>query len=140
MSREIQKFMVSMKAFIVDGDRLLLLQESTERKFWEMPGGRIDVGEELVPSPDILRRELTEELGSDIRYDIIGPVVTWARQFPKKTGEFIFFVGYACRYVSGHITLSHEHVDYRWVTQQEAAALPLAAGYDRALDQFWKNR
>lgn len=129
-----------MKAFVMNEEQLLFVKENTTGKFWELPGGRIDVGEEFEPSTAILRRELAEELGPDFRCDIVGPAVTWVRQFPKLTGEFIFFVGYACQYVSGTIVLNHEHAEYRWVTRHEIGSLPIAASYDLGLDQFWKSR
>ncbi|OGD31569.1 hypothetical protein A3C91_04645 [Candidatus Azambacteria bacterium RIFCSPHIGHO2_02_FULL_52_12] len=132
--REIQKFQVGIKAFMVnEKDKLLLMQES--RGVWEIPGGRIDVGEELLPHADILKREIAEELGEGVRYEISRPVTTWVRQNPS---GFVFLIGFLCIKKSGDIVLSPEHKACRWVDAQSWQQMPLAPGYHNAIGQFWK--
>ena len=53
MPRAIQTFEVSLKAAIFRDSKLLLLQES-DTGFWELPGGRIDAGEERRAHAEIL--------------------------------------------------------------------------------------
>ena len=65
-ARAIQQFEVSLKAAIVHERRLLLLKEA-DTGYWELPGGRIDVGEERLAHDAILAREIREELGGDVR-------------------------------------------------------------------------
>ena len=60
--RAVQTFEVSLKAFIVRDGRALLVREA-DTGFWELPGGRIDIGEEQLAHEAILARELAEELG-----------------------------------------------------------------------------
>ncbi len=60
--RAIQTFEVSLKTAIVRDRQLLLLQEA-DTGYWELPGGRIDVGEERLDHDLILAREIREELG-----------------------------------------------------------------------------
>ena len=83
MQRRIQTFYVGVKAFVLRGDRLLMLQESLVPHWWELPGGRIDVGEEHLAPVDILRRELREELGDAFACTIGAPLFTWVR--PPRT-------------------------------------------------------
>ena len=58
--RTIQTFEVSLKAALFSDGRLLLLQEA-DTGYWELPGGRIDAGEERTPHDAILAREIAEE-------------------------------------------------------------------------------
>ncbi len=132
--REIQTFQVGIKAFMVNGKgELLLMQENSGA--WEIPGGRIDVGEELIPQTEILKREIKEELGPDIAYRILHPVTTWVRPNPS---HFVFLIGFLCVKDSGTIIVSPEHKAYQWVSQKSWKQLPLASGYKEALEHFWK--
>jgi 8-oxo-dGTP diphosphatase len=99
-----QLFQVGQKAFIErDGEVLVLFVASG---LFDFPGGRIDEGEtDLV---EALKREVREETGLEI--DVGRPFATWL-----STGSPIYLVGYRCRYVSGEVTLSSEHVAFRWV-------------------------
>ena len=132
-----QKFQVALKAFVVEGGRLLMMRESDGEQFWELPGGRIDVGEEDRPLHDVLRRELSEELGPAFAVEIGERVAAWVRPPDARRPTSVFLLGYRCRRLSGEIAISSEHVEYRWVTQAESAALPLAPGYAEPLKQFW---
>ena len=58
--RAIQTFEVSLKAFIVRGDTALFVREA-DSGYWELPGGRIDAGEEWAEHAQVLARELREE-------------------------------------------------------------------------------
>jgi 8-oxo-dGTP diphosphatase len=136
--RELQRFQVALKAFILDGDRVLMVRESSGEGVWELPGGRIEVGEEHLPPTAVLRRELAEELGAAFTYSVEETVVAWIRPpDPPRRNESVFLVGYRCQRGPGEIVLSHEHVESRWVTRAESAHLPLAPGYTAALEQFW---
>ena len=60
--RRIQRFEVSLKAFLRRGEKALFLRER-DTGYWELPGGRIEVGEEALEHSAILLREIAEELG-----------------------------------------------------------------------------
>lgn len=51
-------FPVSVKGVVIHDDRVLLLHN--ERDEWELPGGKIELGE---PSEECLAREIEEETG-----------------------------------------------------------------------------
>lgn len=132
------RFQVGLKAFLVDGPRLLLVQERIGDRRWELPGGRIDAGEEAADPASILRRELTEELGTEVHFEIGHPSAVWTRPWEGgPPGEFVFLVGHLCRYAGGAIRLSDEHLAHAWVDADSWRAYPLAPGYERALAAFW---
>ena len=135
----IQRFQVAIKGLLVDQGKLLVVREADGERWWELPGGRIDVGEEGVSHEDVLRRELREELGDELRCDIGPPLVTWTRPLALAPGEFGFLVGLLCTEVSGALRLSAEHCELRWVGPHEWRTLAFAPGYDTALDLFWKR-
>jgi len=137
-ARVIQTFEVGIKALLMRGAELLLVRENTPEREWELPGGRIDVGEELLPPSEVLRREIREELGSAIHFDVEGPALAWVRWHdpPRRP---VFLVAHRCRCVSGEITLSAEHLEYRWVDEAGTAKLNLAPGYAGALQSFWSQ-
>lgn len=139
MRKPIQLFHVAVKAFLVRDGRLLMLREAFGPQSWELPGGRIDVGEESVAHADILRREIREELGPRFECDILAPVTTWARPIETHRPHPAFLVGFECRDRGGEIELSDEHLDLRWCTREESVALELAPGYANALDVFWQR-
>jgi 8-oxo-dGTP pyrophosphatase MutT (NUDIX family) len=137
MQRQIQRYEVSLKAFIVDGDRALFLRES-DTGFWELPGGRIEVGEEWLPHKDVLERELREELGKRCRAIFRGAAVTWTRQRPVD-GVFQLVVGRVATLVAGQPVLSPEHDEFAWLTREASLALsfPTPSGYPAAIAELW---
>ena len=134
MPKEIQRFDVGVKAFIVNSrDEILLLREMSSGQ-WELPGGRIDVGEERVPLEQVLRRELSEELGPEFTAEI-GPIaLTWTRE--RKPGDFVFLVGRLCRHKGGSPRLSDEHDAWAWASVSESDGLELVPSYREALAEF----
>lgn len=135
--RAIQRFEVSLKAFIISDGKALLVQEA-DTGFWELPGGRIDVGEERIDHADVLAREIAEELGPDLRVLVGSEAVTWVRQRPTD-GVFQFLVARVCRIERGEIRLSDEHATMRWLTEAETTQLrlPPLSDYQPALKRLW---
>ncbi len=138
MPRAIQTFEVSLKAAIFREGRLLLLQEA-DTEYWELPGGRIDVGEEWVPHGEILAREIAEELGVTFRVVLRAETVSWVRQRPTD-GVYQFLVVHVADLVGGEAILSSEHQALRWTRPAEWPALqfPPLSGYADGLERVWK--
>lgn len=139
-ARAIQTFEVSLKAAVFHQGRLLLLQER-DTGCWELPGGRIDIGEERLAHADILAREIAEELGSDLHYTLRAEAVTWIRQRPDD-GVFQFLCARLAFVTRADLRLSLEHVSFRWCTPPDWAPLrfPPLSDYPGALSHIWKLR
>ena len=137
MSRAIQTFEVSLKAAIFRDGKLLLLHEA-DTGFWELPGGRIDVGEERLDHAEILAREIAEELGSDFRVALRTEIVTWVRQRPTDS-VFQFLVARLADHTTGKPILSGEHHALRWTTSADWPSLqfPPLSDYANALQRIW---
>lgn len=136
--RTIQRFEVSLKAFIVRDGRALFVREA-DSGYWELPGGRIDVGEEWVPHTAILGREIREELGSGVKVGFGVEAVSWTRQRPTD-GAFLFLLARVGRIEAGEPVLSDEHTEMAWLTREDAAllAFPPASGYRDAIAALWR--
>ncbi len=131
---------MGVKALVVHEGRLLLVREADGDRLWELPGGRIEVGEEALPLEVVLRRELDEELGPGFDVTIGRPVAIWVRPSdpPRRTVP-VFLVGLACQNPRGEVVLSGEHVEHAWLTPDECALLALAPGYAEPLRRFWAD-
>jgi 8-oxo-dGTP diphosphatase len=98
-----------------DDGRMLLLLRPTGT--WEPPAGRLQPGESLEEGAI---RELYEETGMLVSPGRI--IATWVGDAPS--GRRLASITYAGRTGRGEVTLSEEHLDYRWVTLDEWMALP----------------
>ena len=110
-------FNVSFKLIFRKNNKILLLTESATG-FLDFPGGRIEKNEIKLPIKDLFKREVEEELGKDIKYKILGPVIQY-RRYNKYTKMHALITVYEARYLSGQIKLSAEHSKYEWVDPKE---------------------
>ncbi len=138
MSRQVQTFEVSLKAFLVAEGKALFVREA-DTGWWELPGGRIDVGEEWAAHADILAREIAEELGSGITVRVGAEAVTWIRQRPTD-GAFLFNVARPAVLVAGVPVLSAEHEEMAWLGPEPSLAcvFPPTSGYPAAVAALWR--
>jgi ADP-ribose pyrophosphatase YjhB (NUDIX family) len=65
------RFHLRAAAIIRDGARVLLHRVGDD-KFWALPGGRVEIGETAEAA---VRREMREELGSEVRVERLEAVV-----------------------------------------------------------------
>jgi 8-oxo-dGTP pyrophosphatase MutT (NUDIX family) len=126
------RFPVSIKGVMVIDGRIPLL--FNERDEWELPGGRMEAGEQ----PDVaLVRELAEELNVEARVDRI--LDSWLYGIAGK-GEIVI-VTYACTVLRAEgLRFSHEHKDLRLVEPAEVDKLPMPDGYRRSIKAFLSSQ
>lgn len=115
-------YQASLKLLLRKEDEFLLLQD-TYKSLLDLPGGRINADEFSVPIEEILRREVTEELGSEITYEIKEPLFQF-RRFHTPSNMPVLLTVYEGIYTSGEIILSDEHESYQWVHKQDALFPP----------------
>ena len=111
-------FGIAVKSFIVnDKNELLLIKRNCKDQHkpgvWEVPGGRLEPGEDPFEG---LKRETKEETGLEI--SVHNPL--HVHHFIRDDGQKITMITFLCRTVSENVALSGEHSEYRWVSLNEA--------------------
>jgi 8-oxo-dGTP pyrophosphatase MutT (NUDIX family) len=91
---------ISIKGVLLQQDRVLLIK--TRRGTWDLPGGKLEIGETPV---QCLERECREELG--ITIEPCDPISYCMH--PHFADVFVVIVG--CRYSNQRLTLSPEHIE-----------------------------
>ncbi len=123
---------VAGKAIIRKDNNILLLQRSQKSEFdpglWELPGGKIEYGEELI---DSLKREVKEEVGLLIK--VGSPFKTW--HFYKDQ-FWVTGVTFLCEYLKGNVNLSLEHQAYNWIEPQEGTTYPLSTATREQIEAY----
>ena len=105
-------FQISVKILMRDGNKVLLTR--AQEGDIDLPGGRIDIGEEMIPFGDTIAREVREELGESVKFRL-GPVLFVHHVGNTKQEGWILNIVFDAEYISGSIKLSDEHVSYEWV-------------------------
>jgi 8-oxo-dGTP pyrophosphatase MutT (NUDIX family) len=121
----VRAFPVSVKGVAVQAGRVLLLMN--ERAEWELPGGKLELGEDPRACA---AREIGEESGWQVA---TGPILDcW--QYHISQGQDVLVVTYGCHVAStGPPEISHEHRRAALVSPADVAALNMPDGYKRSV-------
>jgi len=119
MVREYPKHpLVGVGGVVIHRDRVLLIRRGSEplRGEWSIPGGMLELGEELAAG---VERELKEETGLDV--EPLERIVVFDRIM--RDGERVKYhyviVDYLCRRKSGRVHPGSDVVDARWVRRED---------------------
>jgi 8-oxo-dGTP pyrophosphatase MutT (NUDIX family) len=122
------RFPVSIKGVILVEGRVVLLQN--ERAEWELPGGKLEPGEE---PRDCLAREIREEINLDAE---IGEILdSWVYRI--RPGVDVLIVTYGCHVATlAGMTLSHEHKALASFALDEVVGLTMPEGYKASIRRW----
>ncbi len=134
-------FLISLKALIVKDGKILLLKNSNPEnaeKPWELPGGLVEVAEELEQG---LKREVVEETGMTISVgSLIEAHAGYYEKFTVKNGTTfkvrLIVITYQCTYLSGSLKISHEHSDGGFFSSKEITQIKISPHNFPALQTF----
>jgi len=117
---------ISVKGIMVNSQGKILLLKNG-RELWELPGGRIEEGEQ---PEDALKREVQEELGIEITIKRLND--TWIYEVQKE--QYILIITFEAAYESAEaIRLNEEHIDMGWFSLAEIEQLNAAEGYKNSI-------
>jgi len=118
-------FPVSVKGVAVQHGRVLLLRN--ERSEWELPGGKLELGED---PPACVAREIAEETGWGVT---VGPILDcW--QYHIGDGQDVVIVTYGCHVASDRPpVVSSEHSNAALFRAAEVPQLTMPDGYKRSV-------
>lgn len=127
------KFSVSVKGVVLDSRQRVLLLKN-ERDEWELPGGRIEIGE----SPeDCVAREIAEETQWKVT---TGPILDTWMYYINEVERHVFIVTYGCYPVSDvDPVLSHEHKEIGLFARSEVEGLDMPDGYKRSISAWYER-
>lgn len=107
-----EKFSISQKAILIRNGKCLIAEINQRPGTWDLPGGRIDVGEN---KEEAFRREIREELAIN-NFKVIATV----HHDAWHTSHGFAICGIANLITSDEeITLSDEHTKFIWISENE---------------------
>lgn len=116
----IERYQVSLKAIIRDPHgRILGLNGKIGGLFegyYDIPGGRIDESEFRTPFFEIIKREVQEELGPELRFSLDSTPIALGRHESRDGFKvlYVFFEGIV-EDPNVAMEISHEHVGWAWL-------------------------
>lgn len=123
------RFAVSVKGVLFMGGLVVLLRN--ERGEWELPGGRLEPGED---PRRCLEREIAEELSVAASAEAI--LDCWL--YEVLPGREVVIVSYGCRSDARDLQLSHEHKAVGRFRLDELDTLAMPEGYRRSIRAWAK--
>ena len=118
---------VSVKAIINYHGKIPLLRN--ERDEWELPGGKLEVGEDLE---NTVRREVREEL--ELTLNDLRLVHAWV--YPITPDRHVLVIAYAGQHVGPETPrLSHEHKELGLFAPEEISRLHMPEPYKQAISR-----
>lgn len=132
----LMKLFVAAKGVIYFNGKILLLRESktydegTRAGKWDVPGGRITLGEKVV---DGLFREVKEESGLTVTPEIVLDVYD---HFATIKGEECHIVGiyFLCSAQKSEVVLSGDHDTFEWLEIKEALKCDLVSNIGEVIE------
>lgn len=115
-----KRFQIGVKGLIIVDGKVLLLKRTADEggSFWELPGGRMEAGEEIEAT---LRRELGEEVPSLARVEV-GRLLHAALVRDDESGLVLLFYRVQAD-ATLPLVLSTEHIGHTWASAEDLPAL-----------------
>ncbi|MFH0805576.1 MAG: NUDIX domain-containing protein [Patescibacteria group bacterium] len=126
---------IAVKALIKNKDSFLILKttdsdQNNNLSGWETPGGRLEVGEDIVNG---LKREIKEETGLSVK--ILFPFNAFSANVGQE--DSIVGINYLAEYSGGEIRIdTNEHSSYQWINISNIKKLKDSIGLQKEIDAY----
>ncbi len=133
---------VGVGGVVVHRQRVLLIRRGREplKGQWSIPGGVVELGEELA---EAVRRELKEETGLVVEPLAVIAVLDRIERVRRRVKYHYVIIDYACRLKLGRLRPASDVVDARWVRREELPQYhltPLALSVVLRSLEFFRRR
>jgi len=128
---------VGVGGVVIKGDRVLLVRRGSEplKGEWSIPGGTLELGEELAAAA---RRELKEETGLEVEpLEVLGVFDRIIRDGRKIRYHYVI-VDFACRLKGGKLAPASDVLDARWVRRADLPQYHLTEKATSVIHQAFK--
>ncbi len=135
--------LVGVGGVVIHRNRVLLVRRKREplKGEWSIPGGLIELGEELGEGA---RRELREETGLEVEPLEVLAVFDRIQRDGKRVRYHFVIVDYLCRLKGGRLAPASDVAEARWVGRRDLARYRLTEKATevilQAFGQFKRNR
>ncbi len=121
-------FQITQKLFLRKGDELLILRDR-KSGLGDLPGGRMNEDEFFEDWNLSMKREIEEELGSQVRIKVF-PKPLFVHKHKVNEGNFpCIIIAYHANFLGGEIILSEEHDYIAWKNIRTFEPNPLFTEY-----------
>jgi 8-oxo-dGTP diphosphatase len=113
--------LVGVGGVVIHRNRVLLIRRGSEplKGQWSLPGGMLELGEELE---EAVRRELKEETGLDVEplavLTVFDRIMRSGADLRRVRYHYVI-VDYACRRRRGRLAPASDVLDARWVRRED---------------------
>ena len=111
----------------------VMVAKSARDEFWELPGGKVEFGEQ---PQETLRREVEEEFGVK-DFEINDLLDMFSFRATDEVGEWSFVVSvFLCKLNSENLTISDEHEKVAWIKPEDVRSYPMREGYYKVIENL----
>ena len=141
MNREYpERPILGVGAVVIDGDEVLLVRRANEplKGEWSLPGGAVELGEELSAA---VVREVREETGVDVEVGPIVEVLDRIRRDSDGRARFHYvLVDFVCRPKSRALASGSDALAAVWATRAELPAYGVAVATIAVIEKAFTIR
>ena len=130
--------LVGVGAVVVNEGRVLLVQRGTEplKGHWSLPGGLIEVGEELTAA---VLREVYEETGLMVEPVQLIELLDRIHRDGERVRYHYVIADYLCRVLGGTLLAASDADAVRWADPEQLSALQLDPLTVRVIEAGWQR-
>ena len=124
---------------VVDGNRVLLVRRGVEplRGQWSIPGGAVEVGEELHTA---LRRELREETGLEVEIRGVVEVLDRIQRAADGRVQYHYvLIDYLCHPTGGELRAGSDVSEAAWVSRRKLGTYGLTDSTLQVIEKAFGN-